>query len=127
MIGLVWDKPTQFYVYKNGLIEMKITFKQLNIKEKLAIITACAAFTLGWILTGIAAFVPLLLSEQSILWILGQAMTYSAAVFGVSMYFNAEARIMKRDIGRHFIELDRRVRKGEDLDQPDEEYEDETR
>lgn len=106
---------------------MKITFKQLNIKEKLAIITACAAFTMGWVLTGIAAFVPLLLSEQSILWILGQAMTYSAAVFGVSMYFNAEARIMKRDISRHFAEFDSRVRKGEDLDQPDEEYEDETR
>lgn len=108
---------------KKGLIEMKITFKDLNIKEKLAIISACAAFTMGWVLTGIAAFVPLLLSEQSILWILGQAMTYSGAVFGVSMYFNAEARLMKHDINRHFAELDRKVRKGEDLDLPDEEYE----
>lgn len=79
---------------------MKITFKDLNIKEKLAIISACAAFTMGWVLTSIAAFVPLLLSEQSILWILGQAMTYSAAVFGVSMYFNAETRIMKHDLTR---------------------------
>ena len=77
---------------------MKTTWKELNIKEKLAIISACAAFICGWILTGIAAFVPLLLSEQSILFILGQAMTYSAAVFGVSMYFNAEARQLKRDI-----------------------------
>ena len=77
---------------------MKTTWKELNIKEKLAIISACAAFICGWTLTGIAAFVPLLLSEQSILFILGQAMTYSAAVFGVSMYFNAEARQLKRDI-----------------------------
>ena len=77
---------------------MKATWKDLNIKEKLAIISACLAFIAGWTLTGIAAFVPLLLSEQSILFILGQAMTYSAAVFGVSMYFNAESVKMKKEI-----------------------------
>jgi hypothetical protein len=86
---------------------MKITFKDLNIKEKLAIISACAAFTMGWVLTGIAAFVPLLLSEQSILWILGQSMTYSAAVFGVSMYFNAETRIMKNELNKHFTHMEK--------------------
>ncbi len=94
---------------------MKITFKDLNIKEKLAIISACAAFTLGWMLTGIAAFVPLLLSEQSILWILGQAMTYSAAVFGVSMYFNAEARIMKHNIDRHLAHTERMIIQRENI------------
>ena len=94
---------------------MKITFKDLNIKEKLAIISACAAFTLGWLLTGIAAFVPLLLSEQSILWILGQAMTYSAAVFGVSMYFNAEARIMKHNIDKHLAHTERMIIQRENL------------
>ena len=86
---------------------MKITFKDLNIKEKLAIISACAAFCMGWILTSIAAFVPLLLSEQAILWILGQAMTYSAAVFGVSMYFNAEANQMKRELRYYFNEKEK--------------------
>lgn len=96
---------------------MKPTFKDLNIKEKLAIVTACIAFICGWILTGIAAFVPLLLSEQSVLWILGQGMTYAAAVFGVSMYFNAEARIMKHDIRMHM----QRIRKDEIIDEEDEE------
>lgn len=94
---------------------MKVTFKDLNIKEKLAIISACAAFTLGWTLTGIAAFVPLLLSEQSILWILGQAMTYSAAVFGVSMYFNAETRIMKHNIDKHLAHTERMIRQRENI------------
>lgn len=86
---------------------MRQTFKDLGIKEKLAIISACAAFIMGWVLTSIAAFVPLLLSEQAILWILGQAMTYSAAVFGVSMYFNAESRQMKRDLKHYFNEQER--------------------
>lgn len=86
---------------------MKQNWKDLNIKDKLAIISACAAFACGWILTGIAAFVPLLLSEQAILFILGQAMTYSAAVFGVSMYFNAEARQMKRDMQNFFDHKER--------------------
>ena len=102
---------------------MKVTFKDLNIKEKLAIVSACAAFVCGWTLTGIAAFVPLLLSEQSILWILGQAMTYAAAVFGVSMYFNAEARIMKHDINKHMEHMERmqiqreKIRNGIDVEE----------
>lgn len=86
---------------------MKLKFSDLNIKERLAIISACIAFVCGWVLTGIAAFLPLLLSEQSILWILGQAMTYAAAVFGVSMYFNAEARQIKADINNHMEEMER--------------------
>ena len=91
--------------------KMKVKFKDLNIKEKLAIISACAAFVCGWTLTGIAAFVPLLLSEQSILFILGQAMTYSAAVFGVSMYFNAESRQLKREI-RGYV---RKIKEDDDV------------
>lgn len=94
---------------------MKTTFKDLNIKEKLAIVSASAAFCFGWILTGIAAFVPLLLSEQAILWILGQAMTYAAAVFGVSMYFNAEARLMKHDIDRHLAHTERMIKQRQDI------------
>lgn len=111
---------------------MKTTFNDLNIKEKLAIITACAAFVCGWTLTGIAAFVPLLLSEQSILWILGQAMTYAAAVFGVSMYFNAETRIMKHNINKHIEHMERmqierdKLKKGIDVGEiPTNEEEDE--
>ena len=106
-------------------IKTKLTMKQnwnnLNIKEKLAIISACGAFCMGWILTCIAAFVPLLLSEQAILWILGQSMTYSAAVFGVSMYFNASARAMKRDMQEYFTEQERlqiermKIREGKDV------------
>ena len=102
---------------------MKAKFSDLNIKEKLAIISACAAFVCGWVLTGIAAFVPLLLSEQSILWILGQAMTYAAAVFGVSMYFNAETRLMKHDINKHIEHMERmqiereKLRKGLEVEE----------
>lgn len=108
---------------------MKAKFSDLNIKEKLAIISACAAFICGWVLTGIAAFVPLLLSEQSILWILGQAMTYAAAVFGVSMYFNAETRLMKHDINKHIEKMERmqiereKLRKGLDVEEIPEEDE----
>lgn len=107
---------------------MKTTFKDLNIKERLSIISACIAFVMGWVLTGIAAFVPLLLSEQAILWILGQSLTYSAAVFGVSMYFNAEATKMKRDINKHIEHMERmqiqreKLRKGLEVEEiPDEE------
>lgn len=101
---------------------MKVAFKDLNIKEKLAIVSACAAFVCGWTLTGIAAFVPLLLSEQSILWILGQSLTYASAVFGVSMYFSAESKQMKHDINKHIEKMERlqiereKLRKGIPID-----------
>ena len=85
----------------------KITWKDLNIKEKLAITSACIGFIAGWTLTGIAAFIPLLLSEQGVLWILAQSLTYASAVFGVSMYFNAESRQMKRDLKHFFNEQER--------------------
>ena len=86
---------------------MKTTWRDMSIKEQLAIISACVAFVAGWTLTGIAAFVPLLLSESAILFVLGQGMTYSAAVFGVSMYFNAESVKMKREINRHIEHMER--------------------
>lgn len=86
---------------------MKQTFKELNIKDKLAIVSACIAFTVGWGLTICAAFVPLLLSEQGILWILGQALIYSASVFGLGMYFKSESTQMKRDMERYFDKKER--------------------
>lgn len=85
----------------------KITWKDLNIKEKLAITSACIGFIAGWTLTGIAAFFPILLSEQGVLWVLAQSLTYASAVFGVSMYFNAESRQMKRDLKHYFSEQER--------------------
>lgn len=102
---------------------MKNKWKDLNIKERLAIISACAAFTIGWGLTICAAFVPLLLSEQGILWILGQSLVYSASVFGLGMYFKAESVQMKSDINRHIRQMERmsiereRLRKGLDVEE----------
>ena len=110
---------------------MKQTFKDLNIKEKLAIISACAAFTIGWGLVICAAFVPIVLSEQGVLWILGQALIYSASVFGLGMYFKAESVQMKHDINRHIQHMERlsiereKLRKGLEVEEIPEENEEE--
>lgn len=82
-------------------------WEDLNIKDKLAIISACLAFTIGWTLTVFAAFVPMLLSEQGILWILGQSLVYSASVFGLAAYFKSESQQMKRDMRQYFNEQER--------------------
>lgn len=107
---------------------MKTTWKDLGIKEKLAMISACAAFCMGWTLTALASFVPLLISEQGILWILGQSLIYSASVFGISAYFKSETVQLKRDMDKHLERMERmqiqriRLAKGEDVDEiPDEE------
>lgn len=76
----------------------------LDIKEKAAIITAIAAFVVGWGLT-IAGFIVPPLGEiaDSILWVLGQALIYAASVFGITSYFTSETRRLKHDI-REFVE-----------------------
>lgn len=111
---------------------MKQNWSDLNIKEKLAIISACMAFTIGWGLVICAAFVPILLSEQGVLFILGQALIYSASVFGVALYFKAESVQMKHDIDRHIRNMERmsiereRLRNNIDLGElPDKEDDDE--
>lgn len=102
---------------------MKTTWNDLSIKEKLAIGSACVAFALGWLITGLAAFVPLLISEQGVLWILGQSLVYTASVFGVSAYFRSEAVQLRRDMDRHLEQMEKiqvqrlKLRQGLDTDE----------
>lgn len=76
----------------------------LSIKEKTAIVTAIAAFIVGWGLT-IAGFVipPVGEVADSILWILGQTLVYAASVFGITTYFTSETKRMKHDI-REYVQ-----------------------
>jgi hypothetical protein len=81
-------------------------------------------------ITGLAAFVPLLISEQGVLWILGQSLVYTASVFGVSAYFRSEAVQLRRDMDRHLEHMERmqiqreKIRQGIDVEEiPDKEDE----
>jgi hypothetical protein len=87
---------------------MKTSFKDLNIKEKLAICSALAAFIIGWGMS-IAGFIvpPLGEVHESILFILGQALVYAASVFGIAAYFKAESHQMKSDLRQYFSEKER--------------------
>jgi hypothetical protein len=110
---------------------MKTTWTTLNIKEQIAIISACVAFVLGWAMSIGAFFVPPVGEvADSILWILGQALLYSSAVFGVSAYFRSEAVQLRRDMDRHLEHMERmqiqreKLRMGQTVDEmPNEEDE----
>ena len=63
------------------------TYKELDFKNKVAVITCLLAFGLGWLLTIVGFIVPPLGEvSDSVLWILGQALLYTSAVLGVGMY-----------------------------------------
>lgn len=64
---------------------------KMDIKQKTAYVTAIVAFVLGWFLV-IAGFYmpPEGEVSDSVLWILGQALIYTASVLGVTMYFNSQ-------------------------------------
>lgn len=91
LIYLQWD------MFNERIFDMK--WSEIDIKEKAAIITAIAAFVVGWALT-IAGFIVPPVGEiaDGVLWVLGQALIYAASVFGITSYFSSETRRMKRDI-----------------------------
>lgn len=103
---------------------MKNNWSDLNVKEKIAIISAIAAFLLGWAMSIAGFWIPPIGEvADSILWILGQALIYAASVFGVTSYFSAEAVAMKADINKHLEKMERlqiereKLRKGVPLDE----------
>ena len=86
---------------------MKQKFNELSIKEKLGFITAALAFAFGWLITIVAAFVPILLSEQGVLFILGEGMIYCGSFIGISMYFRSEQHQLKTELKRYFNKQER--------------------
>ena len=74
-------------------------WKDLDIKNRIAVVTAIAAFIVGWGLT-IAGFIvpPLGAVSESVLWILGQALLYAASVFGVALYVGGEVKRLKGEV-----------------------------
>lgn len=89
----------------------------MDIKTKFAIITAMLAFVAGWGLT-IAGFYlpPQGEVHDSVLWILGQALIYTASVLGIGMYFNNQMAKFRADTRRYI----REVEEGKPQEEPDE-------
>lgn len=81
--------------------KLRNEWAELDIKTKIAYITAIIAFVIGWGLT-IAGFCVPPVGEvtESILYILGQALLYAASVFGVGMYVTGSVRQMRHEIHR---------------------------
>lgn len=77
----------------------------MDIKTKFAIGTAVVAFVVGWGLT-IAGFIldPQGEVHDSVLWILGQALIYTASVLGIGMYFNNQMAKFRADTRRYLEE-----------------------
>ena len=81
--------------------------QRLDIKTKFAIGTAVVAFVVGWGLT-IAGFIipPKGEVHDSVLWILGQALVYTASVLGIGMYFNNQMQKFRADTRRYIRDME---------------------
>ena len=90
---------------------MKERWIELDLKTRIAYVTAIIAFVLGWCLT-IAGFIapPLGIVSDSVLWILGQSLVYAASVLGIGMYVTGSVKGMKRAIGDFMADEVRRYR-----------------
>lgn len=104
-------------------MDRKETWSSLDLKTKIAYVTAIVAFIAGWLLTfGAFCIPPIAEVADSILWILGQSLLYAASVLGIGMYITGSVRGMKRAIGQFMREEDRRFRNNEEYI-PEEEIE----
>lgn len=82
----------------------------LEVKTRIAYITAIVAFVAGWGLTIAGFVVGHGEVHDSVLWILGQSLLYTGSIFGVGMYVNNSVRGMKEQISRFMRNEDRRYR-----------------
>lgn len=78
---------------------MRNTWKTLDVKTKLAYVTAITALIVGFGLT-IAGFCvdPVGVVSDSVLWVLGQTLVYAGSIFGVALYTTGSVANMKREI-----------------------------
>ena len=90
----------------------------MDIKQKFAIGTAVVAFVVGWGLT-IAGFVlpPEGEVHDSVLWILGQALVYTASVLGIGMYFKNQMVKFRADTRKYIDEEIREEKEGKGNDE----------
>lgn len=73
-------------------------WKCLDIKTKIAYITAVAAFACGWGLTIAGFIIGAGAISDSVLWVLGQSLVYAASVFGIGMYVTGAVKNMKQEV-----------------------------
>jgi len=90
----------------------KLNWSTLDIKTKIAYITALIAFILGWGLTIAGFIIGAGVISDSVLWVLGQALVYAASVFGVGLYVGSEVVGMKKSI-RRFMKQEKDYIEGE--------------
>lgn len=74
-----------------------------NIKTTLATITCVICFTLGWGLTITGFFLPPQGEvSESVLFILGQSMIYTAAVLGIDQHYSVKLSQFKEEMNREY-------------------------
>lgn len=84
---------------------VKESWSHLDVKTKIAYITAVVAFVCGWGLTIAGFIIGAGIISDSVLWVLGQALVYAASVFGVGMYVAGSVKGMKQSI-KEFMEIE---------------------
>ena len=104
--------------------KIKERWSDLDLKTRIAYVTAIVAFTLGWGLTTAGFIIGAGVVHDSVLWILGQALLYAASVLGVGMYVTGSVRGMKRSIRQFMAAEEKKLRKVEEEDLEEEEDED---
>lgn len=88
----------------------------IEIKTKIAYITAVVAFALGWGLTIAGFIIGAGVISDSVLWVLGQSLVYAGSVLGIGMYITGSVRNMKKSIAHFMIDERKHLENNERLE-----------
>lgn len=75
-------------------------FKQMSIKECIAYLTSIASFVIGFglIIFGVMT-VPIGIVDDSLLFVLGESLSYTGAVLGISLWSHYNVQKMRNELG----------------------------
>ena len=90
-------------------MESSNKWSSLKVQTRIAYITALVAFFLGWGLTIAGFIIGAGVISDSVLWVLGQALVYTASVFGVGLYVTSEVKHMRQSIRSFMNAEDRKL------------------
>ena len=82
--------------------------KTTDLKERTAYATAIIAFVIGWGITIWGFCIPPKGEiSASVLTVLGEAMVYTASVFGVTLYFSSQMVRLRHETREYIRKLER--------------------
>lgn len=97
---------------------MALSFKDLEVKDKISYILCVASFLCGAVLTFLGVFLsPVGVIDTSILTSLGVFLSFSGAIIGINTHYSTELNNFKSKVEYEINDRERKIKEKEKTDE----------